>query len=128
MEPAPPVLVVRAGRYTLRGRPLCLGLPLPSVLSMTDPEGAGSIRTMRADLLLQPEAAPGQAGARNGRLLIISHVGRTGALLVDEVLGVEHAAHWAPADLLEPLDGAAFLGVVPNRDRWVAIVDPAAVT
>ena len=126
---ADPVLVVSAGSFTLRGRPLYLGVPLPSVLSMTDPGGAGSLPVVPAAQLLDPAAAADgeRASSRGRRLVVLSHNGRTCALLVDEVIGVDTAEHWAPASLLEPIDHTAFQGAIPRSDRWLAVVDPAAL-
>ena len=114
-----PVLVVRAGNFTLRGRTLRLAVPLRSVSAVGTAAGASLGDAYVLARLLDPSAQAPRRGTHL-RLAGFSPVD----LIVDAALGVERPEAWLPARYLAPLASTAFLGVIPKRDGWIAIVDP----
>jgi hypothetical protein len=114
-----PLLLVRAGNYTLRGRKLHLAVPLRLVSAVGTAAGASLGEAYVLARLVDPTAQAPRRGTHL-RLTGFSPVD----LIVDAALGVERPEAWLPARYLAPLFSPAFLGVIPKRDGWIAIVDP----
>jgi hypothetical protein len=116
---AEPLLVVRAGSFTLHGRTLNMAVPLRLVSAVGTAAGASLGHAYVLARLLDSQAPAPRRG---------THLRLTGFapldLVVDAALGVERPEGWLPARYLAPLASPAFLGVIPKRDGWVAIVDP----
>jgi chemotaxis signal transduction protein len=135
----PAVLVCRVGPYALRGRPLLAGLPIaglagigpcgaisavpgtaPEMLGLTTYEGQVIPVFSAVRLLGLPElATSGQTQ------LVTFRVGPgLAGLLVEEVTGSLRPLHYAPVAALDPLGSPALVGAIPQRDGWLAVLDP----
>ena len=133
------LLVCSAGPFSLRGRPLAVGLPLRAVtqvrsaaglvpLPLAAPPLAGVLVVDgRAVPALSAAALAGlaQQGAGARQAVLLRTPGGPLALLVDAALATETPAHWAPAALLRPLSSPVLLGAVAHRTRWTAVLDPS---
>jgi hypothetical protein len=134
-----PLLICALGAYTLRRRPLAIGIPLAAVAgieSETDavflpqPLGAlvGLSRTGDRGVPVYDVAALLGVDAAStvhngGALVVLRHA--AAALHIPAAVCVERPLHWAPPETLAPLRHAACAGAIPARERWTAVVHPA---
>jgi chemotaxis signal transduction protein len=141
------LLVCSLGPFRLRGRPLAIGLPLPTVLAVqgcesfvalpSTPPVIGQAAYAEAPVpVLSPLAAlglpepsgarwMGSAGRRPKLVVVRGGDGEPLALRVAAALGIEHWLHQASPDLLAPLASPAITGTIVRRERWTAVLDPA---
>jgi chemotaxis signal transduction protein len=139
--PGEPLLICSLGPYRLRGRPLAIGVPLAAVSAVrraqelvplplapdplqavvASPEGFIPVFCAASALAL-----PRPASAGTQLVMLRSNIGPA-ALRVDRALSIDRPRHWAPPSLLLPIESNAIAGVVPRRDRWVAVLEPGLV-